>query len=110
VTESIQAILGLVIAFLFAVAPTALIFATARRVIRPRGFLPTIKLTGATVLLALALRVVFGVEVSGGLVAYMFYVAFVSPVLALVIVGIWFIFVRRVAPRKQSVDGAENIE
>jgi cytochrome bd-type quinol oxidase subunit 2 len=108
-TESVQALLGLAMAFLFAVAPTALIFATARRVIRPRGFHPTIKLAAATVLLTLALGVVLGVEVSGGLVAHMFYVAFVSPVLALVIVGIWFIFVRRVARRK-SVDGAENIK
>jgi hypothetical protein len=74
-------------AFLFAVAPTALIFSTARRVIRPRDFLPTVKLTAATVLLALVLGVVFDVEVSGGLVAYMFYLALVFPVLALVIVG-----------------------
>ena len=109
-TESIQAILGLTIAVVIAVAPTALIFAMARRVIRPRGVLPTAKLTVATVLTAIALGVVPGVEVSGGLVSHLIYVALVSPVLALVFVVLWLIFVRLVARKKQSADGVKKIQ
>ena len=85
-----------------AAAPTALIFATARRVIRPRNFLPTVKLTVVALLLSLVLGVVLDVEISGGFSAGVLYIAFTSPLIALLMVGLWYLFARRIARKAQA--------
>ena len=100
--ELVQAVAALTITVVVASAPTALVFATARRLVRPRNFLPTVKLTVVALLLTLFFGLAFDVVGSGGFMAHAIYVALASPVVALAIVGLWIILVKQLARKAKN--------
>jgi hypothetical protein len=100
--EILIGIVTIVVVLVFALAPTAFVFATARRVVRPRNVLPTVKLTIVAFLFTFALALAFGVEFSGGFVGPIAILAVASPITALVMVGVWALLVQRVALKARN--------
>ena len=90
--------------------PTILIFAAARRTIRPRNYLPTGKLTVVSLVLSLALAFLLDVEFSGDVFAVVVYVTIVTPLVALVIVLLWFLLNKLVAWRAPKPRATSSVE
>jgi len=103
--EMLIGILAIVVGLVFAISPTAFVFATARRVVRPRNLLPTVKLTLVAFLLTFFLATILGVEFPGGFVGPLVILAVASPITALLIVGLWVLVVRRIT--RKARNGAE---
>ena len=108
--EVVQAVVVMAIVAIFASAPTALVFATARRLVRPRNFLPTVKLSVLAILLTLFLGIAFDVVGSGSFMVHAIYVAVASPMVALFIVGLWVILVKRLARKAKDHGEATSAE
>ena len=108
--EASQLVFVYAIYCVVAVVPTVLIFAAARRTIRPRNYLPTGKLTVGALVLSWVLGLVLGVEFSGGIFAHVVYLAIVTPLVALAIVALWFVFTRLIARKRPKPSASPSAD